>query len=696
MSKKRFAVIYIFLAFVLVACIARLFVLQVLDGGQDYTAGLSGGNTLETHVIEAPRGSIFAATGETLAGSRIGYNLYMAVRQGVSSTDINNTLGLVLQTLSENDDEFSHSFGKYISYPDIQYGYAMNSKANKVAYFRNFTGLTLEDLEEGCSAQEMYDAILKEFDIDQEEYTSDIAYVIAALRFELLWATSGSSILIAEDISLATYATLNENSYALTGIFTEPVAFRTYGYGEVVSHVVGYIAAISDSEYEEMIQAGKDYSADDIIGKLGIERTYESWLKPHNGQTTITLNSNGVEISSQETVAARPGNDIHLTIDLALQQVTYDSLKANIEKIASEADGETNFGDACAGAAIAMDVNTGKVLAMVSYPSYDSSLFLASSDDEEAQQAIADLYKEESNGPTYNRTTQGLYAPGSTFKPLVAIAALESGEFSPGMTIDCDGSWDIQGHTVHCMEYKKYGYNHGLIDIVTGLETSCNLFFHKLGVSFAGINNIDKWCKTFGLGEYTGIDIYGEMKGMRNNPEVKNSLTGGQGWTSADTAQASIGQLYNIFTPVQLCRYTAAIANGGNLLTPYLVDKIVNSDGETVYKGFTAVENTGVSDTNVAIVKDGMIAVANAVDGTAWQTFSNFTVNGKQITVACKTGTPETGLEQFGESSNAVFICYAPADDPEIAVAIVVEHGVWGSYAAPIARDILAEYFSNQ
>lgn len=696
MSKKRFTAIFAFLAFVLVACVARLFVLQILQDNSDITSGDSNGNTTEIHVIEAPRGSIFAESGETLAGSRIGYNLYMAVRKGASSTEINNTLGLVLQTLSENGDTFSHSFGKYIQYPELEYGYAITSKANKVAYFRNFTGLKLEDLEEGCSAEEMYQAILKEFGILEENYSPDIAYVISALRFELLWATSGSSILIAEDISLSTYAELNENSYALTGIFTEPVAFRTYGYGDVISHVVGYIAAISDSEYEEMIQAGKEYSADDVIGKLGIEKTYESWLKPHNGQQTITLNPDGVEISSKETVKARPGNDIYLTINLGLQQVALDSLKTNIEKIASEADGETNFGDARTGAAVAMDVNTGKVLALVSYPSYDSALFLASPDDEEAQQAIADLYKEENNGPTYNRAIQGLYAPGSTFKPLVAIAALESGQFAPNMTIDCDGSWDVQGHIVHCMEWKKYHYTHGLIDIITGLETSCNLFFHKLGVSYAGIDNIDLWAKKLGLGEYTNIDIYGEMKGFRNNPEIKAALTGGEGWTSADTAQASIGQLYNVFTPIQLCRYTAAIANGGNLLTPYLVDKIVNSDGDTVYKGSTTTESIGISAQNIATVQEGMIAVANAVDGTASQTFANFTVNGIPITVACKTGTPETGLEQFGQSSNAVFICYAPADNPEIAVAIVVEHGVWGSNVAPIAKDILTAYFQNK
>lgn len=695
MSKKRFTAIYCFLALVLVACVVRLFVLQILGESPILAPGQSGGNTTETHVIEAPRGSIIAGTGEVLAGSRIGYNLYMAVRKGVSSTDINNTLGLVLQTLSENGDSFSHSFGKYIEYPEIKFGYALESKANKVAYFRNFTGLQLEDLEEGCSAAEMYHAILEEFGILEENYTPDIAYVISALRFELLWATSGSSILIAEDISLSTYAKLNENSYALTGIFTEPVAFRTYGYGDVVSHVVGYIAAISDSEYQEMIQAGKDYSADDIIGKLGIEKTYESWLKPHNGETTITLNSDGVEISSEETVKARPGNDIFLTIDLRLQKVALDSLKTNIESIAGMADGETNFGDARAGAVVAMDVNTGKVLALVSYPSYDSSLFLASPDDEEAQKLIADLYKEESNGPTYNRAIQGLYAPGSTFKPLVAIAALESGNFTPNMTIDCDGSWDIQGHTVYCMEWKKYHYTHGLINIVTGLETSCNLFFHKLGVSNAGIDSIDLWAKKFGLGEHTGIDIYGEMKGLRNNPAVKSALTNGEGWTQADTAQASIGQLYNTFTPIQLCRYTAAIANGGNLMTPYLVDKIVNSSGETVYKGSSSSESIGMTAENIAIVQEGMIAVANAVDGTASQTFANFTVNGVSIKVACKTGTPETGMEQFGQSSNAVFICYAPADDPQIAVAIVVEHGVWGSYAAPIAKDILTSYFTN-
>ncbi len=697
MKNKRFIVIYVFLAFVLAACVARLFSLQVIGGDDIYKApGSSEDNATETHVIASRRGSILASGGEVLAGNRIGYNLYMAVRKGVSSEDLDNTLGFVLQTLSENGDEFSYSFSKYITYPDLEYGYAMKSRANKLAFFRNFTGLALKELEEGCSAAEMYEAILEEFGIDRESYEPDIAYVISALRFELLWATQGSSILIAEDISPVTNAILNENSYNLKGIFTEPVAMRTYEYGEVVSHVVGYIGAISDSEYQDMISEGKEYSADDVIGKLGIEKTYESWLKPYNGQNTITLNPDGVEIESEETVKARSGNDIYLTLDLKLQQVTYDSLEKNIRKIASEADGVTNNGDANAGAAVAIDVKTGKVLALVSYPSYDSSLFLAPASDVEAQKEIAALYKDDSISPTLNRVTQGLYPPGSTFKPMVAIAALESGRFTPDMMIDCDGTWDVDGHIFQCMEYKKYGYTHGLIDIVTGLATSCNLFFHKLGIEYAGIDNIDKWAQTFGLGEKTGIDISGELQGVRNNQEVKKRVTGGEGWTDADTGQASIGQLYNTFSPIQLCRYTAAIANGGTMLTPYLVDRIENSEGETVFKGSTTSVETGVQQLTIDTVKEGMIAVANATDGTATETFGDFTINGQKVTVACKTGTPETGLEQFGQSSHAVFICYAPAEDPEIAIAIVIEHGVWGSNAAPIAKDMLEHYFTHR
>ena len=443
----------------------------------------------------------------------------------------------------------------------------------------------------------------------------------------------------------------------------------------------------------------KTYSPNDIVGKSGIEKAAERTLKGEKGSKIIYVDKNGREIEEVYKKEAKAGDDVYLTIDLDLQKAARDSIIRNIEKVKEAKDyveGGTeeqnknarNFGDCVAGAVVAMEIETGELLASVSYPDFNPNIFLAPSSDKLAQQAIEALYSEMKDGkkneetPSVNRVTQGLYAPGSVFKPIVALAALQEQKITKNTTYDCQRTWNYK---LTCLAY----HNH--LSIVPSISKSCNVFFYEAGVAL-GINTIDKYAEWFGLGIKSGIEIP-ELLGKRSNQETmkEKEIDLQHVWSDADTAQTSIGQLYCQFTPVQLVRYTAALGTQGIMPLTHIIQKTVSYTGETKNTQPVQIQISGVSSTNYNIVKEGMIGVTDSADASIRPYFKKFFDVG--ITVAGKTGTPETGLEKLKKSSNGVFICYAPADNPKIAVAVVLEHGVWGSNAAPIAADVLAKYF---
>jgi len=361
-----------------------------------------------------------------------------------------------------------------------------------------------------------------------------------------------------------------------------------------------------------------------------------------------------------------------------------ESLAYHIERIRNIKGDKVNKGDANAGAAIVMDVNTGEILTMASYPSFDPQLFLAGSEDKEAQQALQALLTDNKNKPLLNRTIQENYAPGSTFKPLTAIAALEKGVITPQSSKFYDsGHINIGGRDLYCLEYPAYG--HGWMDLKRALETSCNIYFYDLGVKTT-IDTLNVWADYFGLGKKTGIELPGEVSGTMSSIELKKQLRNDI-WRPADTAQVAIGQFDNAFTPIQMVSYISSIANNGKRYKPYIIKKVVRYDGSIVNETEPTYTQIPVRQSTIDAVKEGMIEVTQSVDGTAYKAFQ-----GLPFKVAGKTGTAQT-TSQATRSPNAMFICYAPADDPQIAIAVAVERGAWGSNVAPIARDIIDEYF---
>ncbi len=357
-----------------------------------------------------------------------------------------------------------------------------------------------------------------------------------------------------------------------------------------------------------------------------------------------------------------------------------------IEEIRSSADNQ-NKGDADAGSVVMLDVRTGEVLAMVSSPGYDPNDFVQQSYDQEAADRVSRYLTDNVSKPMWNRAIMEIYAPGSTFKPATSVAALESGAITPTSSIiRCKGHEVIGDMLWHCLE--KPGSGHGNLNLETALATSCNMYFYNLGVR-TGINQIDYWGQKLGLGEYTGIDLPGEAKGIRSSRETKKALRNNpsdQIWFPADTCQTAIGQFDNSFTILQLAVYAAALATG-NKVTPHVISEISRNDGVIIQDNLIEPVAIGIKESTLAAVRKGMVAVANDSEGTAYRAFKDF-----PIKVAAKTGTAETGFEDVS-SSNGLFICYAPADNPQVAIAQIVEKGAWGSNTIGIAKDLLSAYF---
>jgi penicillin-binding protein 2 len=503
------------------------------------------------------------------------------------------------------------------------------------------------------------------------------------LRFEMMGYNSLNPV-IAKSIGTVSIAEIEERIDEFPGAFIDVIPSRKYIDAQYATHLIGYVRAINDKELAD--HADEGYTMNDIIGKTGVEKTAEGYLRGTNGYRRIEVDENGrTKTISEEPV--KPGSDVYLTIDMKLQKVAEESLERNILRIRQEPN-KANFKDANAGAVVALDVKTGEVLALVSYPNYDPSIFLAGPEDKQSQKAIAAMYDSKNTAsPDFNRAIEGAYAPGSTYKPLVGIAALQQGVVNPYDKYLDRGFVEFDGMMLKSMEYKSGGL--GWVNMVQAIQKSSNPYFYVAG-NKAGINNIVQWAKRFGLGQKTGIDLPEEKDGTISSREFKATVNKDP-WTSADTAQSSIGQLYNRFTPVQLANYAATIASGGKRFKPHVIKRVVKYDGSIVTEAKPEYETLPVKKENMAVIQEGMKAVANSEDGggTASNAFKDMTIK-----VAGKTGTAETGQEK-NHSSNALFICYAPAENPQIAVAVVVERGVLGAYTAAIAHDVLVQYFSD-
>lgn len=668
----RYIIIAVFIIVAAMAIIYNLAKIQIVDGQKYkeeaiYRFSAKG-------VIYPKRGDIFDRKGVPIAGSRMGYcTQYVDIK--MSNEDKNRMLLEIIKVLERDSKTIKSRLTNYLENNPVRF------KVENPESFINTIVLNKEDAPYIITADQAFNYLReKTFEIDAA-YSKEEAFKIMQLRYEILVTQPQISnpLILADDISVEIMSELEERSVEFRGVTTFIKPYREYyENARIISHVLGYVGVISQEELKSYndelnnIEDSVPYIASDIVGKMGIESAAESIMRGVRGETFREVDENGKTTASYLERAAVPGQDLYLTIDLDLQKVAAESLKRNIERIRTVKH-KKNFGDANAGAVVVMDVNAGEVLAMASYPDFDPKVFL-----ENNAAAINNLWSNP-DAPVVNRATSGKYAPGSTYKPLTAIAALESGIITPETKIYVPYTEEIGN-----MIFRNNGGNQGRIDLKRALETSSNMYFYKIGVQ-TGIDNITKWAKIFGFGRKTGIEI-GEQIGSLASKEYKRQNFG-EDWYPANTAMASIGQLYNAFTPIQIVNYVSIIANGGKKFTPHLIKMAVDESGKITYESPQEYEQLPISQRNLAGVQKGMIAVVNSEDGTAADVFKDFPFD-----VAGKTGTTETGYEATS-SSHGLFVCYAPYDNPQIAIVVVVEHGVWGRETAPIARDIMLEYF---
>lgn len=665
-SKIRYNIVTILVYVVGIVLILQLFNLQIVHG-QEYRETSNTRLTRES-TLKAARGNILDSTGNKLVTSETSFSLEL-YKTKIEDDVLNNTILKTINILKANEDEYIDNLP--IAVNPVRYTLSEESLKDWK------TGL---EIPENTTAQEAFDFLKQKYNISNND---EEAIKIMAVRYEIT-RTGYSNIKpveIAKDISRESAVQIREQSNDLPGMTIATGSKVKYTSGNLASHILGQVGPITE---EELKGQEDKYDLNDIIGKTGIEYIFEDYLKGTDGVKQIDMAVDGTvteEYVSEEAVA---GSDVVLTIDANLQKVAEEALKKNIEKIANGGFYETSPADA--GAVVVMNVKTGEVLAMVSYPDYDPQLFV-----DGISQEQYDSYKEGDN--LVNRAISGVYSPGSTYKMVTATAGLESGAITTKTRINDTGVYPKFGNPV-CWYWSTYRRGHGYLNVTQAIQKSCNYFFYETGYR-TGIENIVKYAKYYGLGSKTGIELLGESTGTIARPEIVEER--GEVWTPGYTLSAAIGQGDNGFTPIQMAKYISTLANGGDSVDVTLIKSIIRPDGTEVSNeelesyvnerlGYTPEkpENLDLKEENIDAILKGMKGVTES-GGTAYSTFANF-----DIEVAGKTGSAETGDDSV---VHGWFVGFAPFDDPEIAVVVLIENAGSGGFTAETARDIMAEYF---
>ena len=662
-----------------IVLLVQLFNLQIVHGAE-YREESNTRLTRES-TLEATRGNIMDKSGNVLVSSntKFGLELY---KTKIDTEALNEAILNMIQVLEKYEVSYPDSFPIKID------PYTFTLEGDNLLAWKKANNMT-----EDMTAEQAFFKMKEKYKINSADISE--ARKIMAIRYEITQKgySSTKAVTISSDIPREAVAEFSENSDKFPGIniFVKPE--RTYTKGSLASHILGYASKISSEEYKTR----KDtYDQNDLIGKTGIEYVFEEYLKGKKGVKQIDMAVDGTITGEYTAEEAQPGADIVLTIDANLQKVTEDALAANMQKIRSGGFGKSY--NAISESCVVMNVKTGEILAMASYPGYDPSDFIGGISNEKWNNYVNDASK-----PLVNKAMQTSYSPGSIFKMVTAIAGLESGVITPKTIINDTGvytKYEKYGTRMNCWYYTDYHRGHGYLNVIGAIQKSCNFFFYETADRM-GIDTLDKYAKYFGLGTKTGIELPSEVSGTLASKEYAKSINAS--WNPGDTINAAIGQGYNKFTPLQMAKYISMVANGGNKIDVSIVKTIQNADGTEVSKDEIRKfvnEKLGISNNDqnekinlnsqyVNAVKEGMRSVTSGEAGTAYARFKNF-----NIAVGGKTGSAEAGKDAKGKDIvNAWFAAFAPYDDPEIAVVIMVENGGHGNYTAEAVRNIMAEYF---
>lgn len=512
------------------------------------------------------------------------------------------------------------------------------------------------------------DAIIKKLSLILDE---EISVLLKKVR-ESLDNPRHIPILLREDIDWKTLVYIENNHYDLPGVRIEVLPRRDYLFEDFGSHLIGYTGEINQEELDE--RQGENYQGGDQIGKRGLEKIYEGELRGEKGKMYMEVDAHGFEQRQLQGKEPLSGNDLQLTIDLDLQLAAEAAMAGR------------------AGAVIAMDVNSGRILAFASAPPLHLEDFAGGISTKNWQALLNDIKR-----PLVHKTIQGQYPPGSTYKIITALAGLAKGAITPNTVFYCSGSMAFGNRRYGC--WKQGG--HGPVSLHQALAESCDVYFYQVGLK-VGVDALAEYANRMGLGHKTGIEFEYEKSGLIPTANWKK-LAKGESWQEGETLSIAIGQGFNLVTPLQICEMTSALANGGILYKPFLIEKIIDPEGEVIqeFEPTVDVELVGM-DKNLALIRDGLVGAVNDKHGTARE------ARLKDITVAGKTGTAQVvTMEKFKETSeedvaykhrdHAWFTSFAPAEKPEIAVTVLVEHGGHGgSAAAPVAKQVMEKYFAKK
>ena len=666
----RFNVMTVLVYVIGVILLVQLFNLQIVNGSQ-YREQSNTRLSRESK-LQAARGEILDKTGNVLVSSGMEFELELYKTKSDTET-LNNAIYNIITVLEKYGVKYPDSFPVDIN--TMQF----TIEGDQLAKWKEQNKIKAE-----ATAEQVFYEFKNKYEINKDNINE--ARKIMAIRYEISQKgySNTKSIKLADDIPREAVSEFNESSEKYPGINIVVKPVRNYTSGSLASHILGYAGRINQEEYEARKET---YTSNDLIGRTGIESVFEEYLKGKDGIKQIDMAVDGTTTAESVTQEAVGGSNIVLTIDSNLQAITERALASNIEKIRSGGFGKVY--NAKGGACVVMDVKTGEILSMASYPDYDPSLFVNGISTEDWNN-----YNNNQLHPLVSKATQVSYSPGSTFKMISAIAGLESGVITTGSRINDTGVYSKYGIKMNCWYYTDYHVGHGSLNVMQAIEKSCNYFFYETGDRM-GIDNLDKYARYFGLGGKTGIELPEERSGVLASKEVAESL--GTTWNPGDTLNAVIGQGYNEFTPVQMAKYISMLANRGQHIDATIVKTIQKPDGTEASReeienfvnkklniGDTSAEDLQINPEHVNAVLAGMKSVTSDSGGTASNVFQNF-----GITVGGKTGSAEAS----GNDVNAWFVGFAPFEDPEIAVVVMVENGGHGNYTAEAVREIMAEYF---
>ena len=649
--------------------VLRLIFLQLVNG-DDFKAQAT--NTTDYNfTVTAARGDIVDSSGRRIATSTTSYNVVLN-KLLMGDRDLDTMLQQIVELLRENGESWNDTL--LIGQPDAAGHYEFTdddtstSDQKQLADMKDTLGL-----QQYATADDVMEMLVEKNNL--QGFSLEWQRVLAGIHYEMdrQAFSNVNNFVMAENVSAAAVATIKEHSLQLPGVEIVETSARSYEQSDIIPAVLGRVGKITAEKWKVTDSDGnvtyplrdKGYNMNDILGISGLESAYEDELRGKDGVETITRNSDGVIVDTQLTTVPEPGHTVQLTIDSNFQRAVDKALAENIDMI----NRVYNTGDmkAAAAAAVVIDVKDGGVLAASNYPSFDQNLYATNYSE----------YSSDPGLPLFNRARQGLYTPGSTFKPAVAVAALDSGLINQYSTVFCNGVYNyFKDYHPKCT---RHGHS-GNIDVVTAIKWSCNIFFYDVGRRLTS-DVYDAYAYKLGLGQRTGVEV-SEATGRLTTKNDSN-------YTASLDVQAAIGQGNTVVTPIQLATYAATLANNGVRYRTHFVKAILDTNtgevlSETQPEVMDVIEGTG---NTFELVREGMKQVPSTISGK---------ISSYPIAIACKTGTPQRS-ETYAPGKhylNAMMVAYLPADDPEIAIGISIEYGGYGARAGDLVVDIANAYFA--